>query len=205
MPQSRSTNAWRGLVAATFSTFVALFSHVIAGGAMPGVLGVVVPLVLSTTVCVLLAGRRLSLVRLSISVTISQFLFHTLFVLGTGGGSTSIAPMTPGHAMGGSAMVIDVSRSVPMGHDASWMWVAHVVAGLLTVVALHRGETIFMRLVDGKEFVLTWLMPVFPVVGTPPLAVPHVAIGLTGALLVPMGVYPSTAASRRGPPVLAFS
>ena len=50
---------------------------------MRGLLGVVVPLALSLFVSVLLAGRRLSVIRLGVSVIASQTLFHSLFVLGT--------------------------------------------------------------------------------------------------------------------------
>lgn len=45
-------------------------------------------------VCTLLAGRVLSLTRLSIAVVISQALFHVLFVLGTDPGAAGAT----GHA-----------------------------------------------------------------------------------------------------------
>jgi hypothetical protein len=191
---------------ATFSTFVALFSHVLAGGALPGVLGIAIPLVFSTVASVLLAGRRLSLTRLTISVAISQFLFHTLFVLGASGSAASVAPMAPGHVMGGAAMIIDASGStaMPVGtHDGPWMWVAHIVAGLITVTALHLSETIVTRLADGKRFVLSLLQPVIPPVSLRPVALALVRIGFRETLPVPLGVYPSTV-SRRGPPALVF-
>jgi hypothetical protein len=196
---------------ATFSTFVALFSHVLAGGALPGMLGIAVPLVFSTVASVLLAGRRLSLTRLTISVAISQFLFHTLFVLGASGGSASVAPMAPGHVMGGAGMggavmIIDASGSPAMtvgAHDGPWMWVAHVVAGLITITALHLSETIATRLADGKRFVLSLLQPVIPTLSLRPIDLTLVAIGFREALPLPLGVYPSTV-SRRGPPALVF-
>ncbi|MGO1539958.1 MAG: hypothetical protein ACTHW3_11405, partial [Leucobacter sp.] len=65
---SRLPHLVRGSSAAAIATFAALFSHVIGGGAMPGLVGIAVPLLLSLMVCILLAGRKLSLTRLSISV-----------------------------------------------------------------------------------------------------------------------------------------
>ena len=59
----RHQRSLRGIAAAVFATFVALASHMIGGGALPSAMGVVVPLVLSMLVCVLLAGRRLSLLQ----------------------------------------------------------------------------------------------------------------------------------------------
>jgi hypothetical protein len=80
MSSARSIRTLRGVVAAALSTFVAPLAHIAAGGSMSGVLGIVVPLVFSTLVCVLLAGRRLSILRLSLSVAVSQVMFRTLFV-----------------------------------------------------------------------------------------------------------------------------
>jgi hypothetical protein len=101
----------------------------------------------SAVVCVLLAGRRQSLPRLAISITISQFAFHLLF--GVGGG--------PGGAAGaGSAVLVEtgghhghlllrelpdaVAGPVHAGHDSSAMWVMHAIAAVLTIVLVRRGE-----------------------------------------------------------------
>ena len=84
MSRSRSTRVIRAWVAASIATFVALFWHVAAGGAMPHWLGIAVPWVLSLAVCTVLVGRALSLLRLSVAVVLSQLLFHLLFVLGAG-------------------------------------------------------------------------------------------------------------------------
>ena len=81
MSRSRATRVIRASVAASIATFVALFSHVAAGGAMPQWLGIAVPWVLSLAVCTVLVGRALSLVRLSAAVLVSQLLFHLLFHL----------------------------------------------------------------------------------------------------------------------------
>src|SRR5699024_1527126 len=81
--RGRRRRALRGSAAPTAATFVALASHVLDGGSMPSLWGIIVPWALSTLVCVLLAGRTLSLWRLSASVVASQALFHQLFTVFT--------------------------------------------------------------------------------------------------------------------------
>ena len=112
MTSTRSARALRGALAAIVSTFVALLSHVAGGGEVPGLLGILVPLVLATAVCVPLAGRRLSVIRVSASVIASQVLFHALFVLGSAGNASassagsSAGPITIPALTGNSAASI---------------------------------------------------------------------------------------------------
>lgn len=204
MSSARSTRALRGVVAAAFSIFVALLSHVAGGGSMPGALGLVVPLVFSTLVCVLLAGRRLSIVRLSVSVAVSQVLFHTLFVLGTAQGTTSTA-MPSGHLSHGSPVILDTS-SMPMTHDGhagAAMWFAHLVAGLVTIAALHRAETLLSTAAAITEFVLARLVPAVLAALASPVLPARVLPQRDVPILRPLGVYPETTALR-GPPALSF-
>lgn len=86
---SRGGAIARGSAAAALATAVALCSHVLAGGAVPHLLGVVVPFALAVPACTLLAQWRPALPRLGSSVAVSQLLFHTLFSLGA-------APAAPG-------------------------------------------------------------------------------------------------------------
>ncbi|MDK7750784.1 hypothetical protein QP572_10535 [Brevibacterium sp. UMB10442] len=51
----------RGVIAAVFATFTALFAHVVGGAPMPGWLGIVAPLILSIFLCTVLAGRHVDL------------------------------------------------------------------------------------------------------------------------------------------------
>ena len=76
---SRWARVARGTVAAAFATFVAAFSHTLAGGATPAPFGLAVSLVISAMICTTLAGRTVSLLRLAASVAASQILFHSLF------------------------------------------------------------------------------------------------------------------------------
>lgn len=56
MRSSRLPQLLRGTSSALVATFVALLAHVSAGGALPGLIGLVVPLVLSSMISVLLAA-----------------------------------------------------------------------------------------------------------------------------------------------------
>jgi len=168
--ESRKPAVVRGFAASSLAIFVALAGHVSGGGQMPGALGIAVPWVFSFMICVLLAGRSLSLIRLSISVAVSQFLFHTLFVLGT---VTPSGVATP--HVHGAPLVIPATAGVPeaVTADAS-MWLGHAIAALLTVAALHRGERLVLALRDLAVQVVRWLrrrvdhvlvLPVAPVAG----------------------------------------
>lgn len=120
---------------------------------MPGALGIVVPWVFSFMICVLLAGRTLSLLRLGISVAVSQFLFHTLFVLGT----VTPSGVSVRHVHG-APLVIPASAGVPeaVTADAS-MWLGHALAALLTIAALYRGERLILAARDLAAQLGRWL------------------------------------------------
>ena len=143
----------RGIAASSVAIFVALAGHMTGGGDMPGPLGVVVPWVLSLMVCVLLAGRRLSLIRLSLSVGLSQLLFHVLFVLGTITPSGVSAP----HVHGGPLVLprgAGVSEAVAADGG---MWAGHLLAALVTIAALHRGERLVMALCALAAQAVRWV------------------------------------------------
>ncbi|GAA1577381.1 hypothetical protein [Leucobacter aridicollis] len=167
-PTSRLPHVVRGSTAAAVATFVALFSHVLAGGAMPEPLGICVPFVLSLLVSVLLAGRKLSLTRLSLSVIASQTLFHTLFVLGApsaggagpaaaGGhqhhGQTMTAAMAP--AQGASVPAMTDHTAMLIQGDAV-MWLSHLVGAAVTILFLYRGEQTIHRLRELAERFIAW-------------------------------------------------
>lgn len=200
MSPVHSTRAVRGLVAAGLATFIALFSHVIGGGAMPGLLGIVVPLVFSVFVCVLLAGRRMSLPRLTLSVTVSQFLFHTLFMLGTAQGVASIPAMS-GHASH-EMPILPEAAAMPIEHGAhtgAGMWVAHGVAGLITVAMIHWAGKLIAAVASVKELVLARLVPNAPTVVAAPTWLARVPLLGKEPSPRPLGIYPATMALR-GPP-----
>ena len=154
MSRSRATRVIRASVAASIATFVALFSHVAAGGAMPSWLGIAVPWVLSLAVCTVLVGRALSLPRLGVAVVLSQILFHLLFVLGADSGAPA-GTVATGHVHG--LPVLDLSTgATPVAADLS-MWFAHLAAAVLTVAALYRGERLVIRLGVLARELLAWV------------------------------------------------
>lgn len=160
----------RGGVAGSVAIVVALLSHLLGGGAVPGWQGVVTPWVLSLLVCVAVDGRRLSLWRLSFSVVASQVLFHTLFVLGAppptrpaphggpgvvpGPEVSSVVPAAAGtHAHTGlpeaatgaaPAGAGALAATASSGDVSMWLW--HAVAAVVTIAALYRGERVLGRL-----------------------------------------------------------
>ncbi|WP_435748852.1 hypothetical protein [Microbacterium sp. PMB16] len=153
MTPSRKPAVVRGFAAASLATFAALAGHVTGGGQMPGSLGIVVPWIFSFMVCVLLAGRTLSVIRLSISVAISQFLFHVLFVLGT------IEPS--GHVAGhvhGAPIVLPASTGLSEAVVADGtMWFGHLLAAVTTIAVAHRGERMLHALRALAVQVVLWV------------------------------------------------
>jgi hypothetical protein len=148
---SRWARVARGWSAAAFATIVAAVSHTLAGGQAPSVFGLVVSLVLSATACTLLAGRTVSLLRLTVSIGLSQILFHALF---SGLGS----PVAAEHVHGTMTM-LDVT---PMPGHAGGMWLGHIAAGLVTIVAFRNAETAFWGLAGSARLALGRLLPVVP-------------------------------------------
>lgn len=122
----------RGGTAAFVSTGIALLFHLMAGGAVPALPGLLLPLFLATGVCVLLAGVRVPAVRLLISVGASQLLFHNLFMLG----ATDLAGAAHTHH----------TASAPVPEESAWMLLAHLAAAVLTALALRHGELILGRI-----------------------------------------------------------
>ena len=117
-------------------------SHAAGGAGLPPMLNVLVAFVLSVPVCVFLAGRALSWVRLATAVSISQLLFHALLSVPL---EFSGAPVSAGghHGVSSSMLSSSVSMAGVMPDHAmadGSMWVAHVIAALITVMALGRGE-----------------------------------------------------------------
>ncbi|RFA16627.1 hypothetical protein B7R22_03930 [Subtercola boreus] len=199
----------RGLVAACFATFVAAFSHVAVGGTAPGIVGLALGIAFAVLACVALAGRTLSVLRISVAVGLSQLVFHLVFSLG--GPSATTAVMS-GHHGGAVSFVTDSSASlagggsVSMAGDAlmqghSWMWAAHAAAALLTVLALVRGESSVRGLIRSATLRLRMLVAL-------PFAEPRPAGASVEGRILPepshlrdLGVFLG-AMRHRGPPAL---
>lgn len=161
--RTRGARALRGGLAAVSATFVALMSHVAGGGEMPGLLGVVVPLVLSLPVCMAWSGR-LSLAGLSASVVASQLFFHVLFTLGTPAESQLVSAGSGAHA-GHEGMMTPTMPSTPAAGQATemaqadpTMWLSHGLAAVVTIVLLYRGELMLLRLRELAVRAAAWLL-----------------------------------------------
>ena len=228
----------RGVAAGALATFVALFSHVAAGGHAPVLPGVVLPLVLAVFVSVVLAGRKLSLVRLSASVAVSQTAFHWIFSAAAasapGAGRASAARATADAVAAGDPHAFHHGAGVPAdfaatvgagasvgsgasagagaaagghalhtaGHDSPLMLVAHVIAAVVTIAALHRSELILHSLLRLLRLVRSLLGPLLrvpaPVVTTSRRRL--LGAGCAVVSPAPLGVVRSARVDR-GPPV----
>lgn len=196
MRPSRRVPLLRGLVGGTVATFVALTSHVCGGGQLPGMLGIVIPWLLSFMVCTVLAGIRLSFTRLTLSVMLSQALFHTLFVLGAITPRGGFAPHV--HGIGALGAVSSAGTETVLPDTA--MWVAHAVAAALTVLALHRGERLVHGLVAIANAIVGWLRRMLPTAVRP---APVSVRPLWSAHPAPRRENPTLSTlRRRGPPPL---
>ena len=182
--ESRWARVARGVSAAGFATFVAAFSHTLAGGTGTSPFGIGVSFVISAMVCTILTGRTLSLWRLTVSIGLSQFLFHALFSgLGT--------PVVAQHSMG----AMDVAS--PHLHASSTMWLAHAAAALVAVVAFRFGEQAFWGVVDTARLLVARLL----VITVPVLDVPRPVVAVDRRF-VPRDLTLLLSSMRhRGPPV----
>ncbi|KAA9156417.1 hypothetical protein F6B41_01930 [Microbacterium lushaniae] len=186
------------------ATFVALVSHVTGGGQMPGWLGVVVPLVLSVAVCTVLAGRRLSLWRMSLAVAVSQMCFHTLFVLGTFSPSAAAGESSSHHMHGSVPILMDDSAAATHLHAGASMWLMHGVAAVVTIAALYRGERTFNRLREiAVEFTRWARRRLSPVLIALPIAPAHPLVPVTVEQSRPVVSLLVFSVTRRGPPAVA--
>ncbi len=195
--QDRGARVLRGAVAASVATFVALLSHVTAGGAVPGIFGIIVPLALSFVVCVAFAGRRPSLWRLGPAVALSQVLFHALFVLGT----YDTGRATHVH---GVATVLDGPAGPLVTADAT-MGGWHLVAAAVTTLAMHRGETTVALLRLLADRLVLWLRARAAIIATGPAPVPLRRVHVVLIEVVrPISLLLTASLGRRGPPLFAL-
>lgn len=188
--QTRWARVIRGTSAAVFATAAAAVSHGLAGGSAPSLFGVMAAFVLAAAVCTTLAGRTVSLPRMAIAVTLSQWLFHSLFA-GLG------SPQALSHQ---HATPFAVDEGMLLGSSTAAMWLGHAVAAVLTVLALAYGEAAFWGIaVTARLLVLRALAVVPVVIRTPRVVVATRTSPIPGftVLLSPM--------RHRGPPAAAVA
>lgn len=176
----------KGSLAAIVSTGLALLFHLMAGGSMPALPGLLLPLLLAAGVCILLVGVRIPAVRLLASVGASQVLFHNLFMLG----ATDLAGATHAHH----------GDTVAVPGESTGMVLAHVAAAVLTAAALRHGE-LLLRSIGASLRRLAWrvLQPVTVLPARPGAAPATLADERAWVPVTQLLVRASMA--RRGPPV----
>jgi hypothetical protein len=188
---TRALRVLRGSAAAFFATFAAAFSHQFAGGVSPSFFGIAVSLVISVAVCALLAGRTVSLARLTIAILASQAMYHTLF-------SSMLAPEgIAQHDM--SAMTISFSYAAQTANSA--MSLSHCAAAAVTIIMFCYAEAAFWGLLTTARLFLARLLG----------SAVAVHLHVTRVCLPLHSPYVATFATRflstmryRGPPVATF-
>lgn len=200
---TRSVRVARGTLAALVSTFVAAFSHAVAGGPLPGTAALALCFVFSWLVCIALAGRRWPRMRLAASVAASQVMFHFLFA-SLGSGTTAALPaagISLGHDHGAPLVLGPVADHT---HAAGDMWLAHLVAAIVTFVALAFGERSATAVVDAARRLVVSLFPRMPQLAADS-AVAQVAAVRVRASRPRIRRLEFTVLRHRGPPAPRFA
>ncbi|QNO36757.1 hypothetical protein H4J02_09690 [Protaetiibacter sp. SSC-01] len=137
----RAARLLRGALLGGVATVLAAVSHLVGGGPAPSGLALVLGGVFATAVGTIAVGRlrpgrrALTLPRVISGVAISQLAFHLVFsLLGQGA-----AVATTGGHHGLAAIASDPGAAIAQG--GAGMWIAHLVAGVLTVLYLRHLES----------------------------------------------------------------
>lgn len=161
---SRGARVARGFAAAGIATVVAALFHMTGGGQAPSALALTLSLVFSSLGSIALAGKRVAVWRVTLSVLVSQFLFHALFTLSPS--ATFSGMPADGHLHAGMHLTIDpgspsparMAMSATLIGDSPWMWLAHAGAVVLTVTVLLHGERTLLAVARFAFFVLRRLV-----------------------------------------------
>lgn len=200
---ARAARLVRGWAGASAATAVAAASHVLGGGAAPEPALVLFSLAVSAMVSCLLAGRNLSLGRLSAAVVFSQGLFHLLFSIGSAPAAIGAHAGHAGHGMpfpaGPAAAAVTAAGSVDA---AAAMWLSHAFAAAATIWILAFGEQTARRLLESLGLRPGALLPLFQPHHFPPAPAAVLAIQPQG--LRSLGI-PLLTLRHRGPPAAFVS
>lgn len=187
---TRQVRALRGTAAAVVATLVAATAHTLSGGGAPHPFLVVSVAALASPIAVWLAGRRPAWWRTALVVTGAQALFHGAFAL-----AGDARPLVPSHAHLSHQVPASAVGASPDGDPA--MIVGHVIAALVTIMAVGHGERLLQRLGRGIRHLAARVTAALPA----PLALPR-TIATADAPPRPQRHH-RFALSRRGPPAFA--
>ena len=201
---TRGARLVRGWAAAFAATAVASASHVLAGGLIPHPSIVLFCLAMSGMISCALAGRSLSLARLSAAVVFSQGLFHVIFSLGSapaavGAGSGHAHHAGPTLVETGTAAAA-VAATAPV--HGLVMWLSHALAAAATVWIVAHGERALVRLFEALGLRPGVLLPLFRPAHLPRPLAPVLALRPRG--MRNLGI-PLLAFRHRGPPAAFVS
>lgn len=204
---TRASRLARGWIAGVFATGVAALGHGLADGASPSLLSIVVGVVFAGMLGTLVIGRRPSLPRLAVIVAVSQVAFHGVFSWLTPVATTMTlshhgAPLAPVASPVLTPVVTPVIGEGVAHHGTDpWMWVAHGVAMLATVVFLRRVELALWKLLRDALHATRISRIATAIVGQPALVriVPELAPRH------PVAPPLFSVVSHRGPPALGFA
>lgn len=191
--QSRASRVARGWIAGSFATGVAALSHGLADGSAPSPVALGLALLFAGLLGTFTIGRRPSLVRLGIVVAGAQVAFHLVF-----------SWLTPGTATGaghhGAATLLEPA----VAHHGTdpWMWAAHAVALVATLVFLRKAELALFQLVRDAVLDVVQIVTRRPAIVARPTAF---RTSSATAPRHPVLPFLKFVVSHRGPPVAAAS
>jgi hypothetical protein len=218
---TRAARLARASVTASVSTLVTVVSHAVADGHAPHPSLLLVAFALSLLFCLALVGRTVSPSRLLLAVAVSQAMLHGVFAMsgsppaasrptGTGGMSGMVGmthesgPGVPG-MFGHSGAVPPADAAAHTASIDVGMLVGHLLAGLVTVLALTAGERAFWGLFDSLRLAGSALFR-FVTVTEPAPAAParRTSLVAAGHVFRPrLRERRMLALRHRGPPTLA--
>ncbi|MFF2371783.1 hypothetical protein [Agromyces sp. NPDC058110] len=162
------TSRWgrvaRGGVIAAFATFVAAVSHTVGGGEAPGALAVGLSFAFSLLLCIGVVGTRLSTGRTIVAVSIAQFALHALYsVQGASGAGGAAAQGAAGgmHHHASLELAVGAASVSPFSYDPS-MLATHVVAVVVTVLAIRRGDAALRAAFRAGALAVASVLPSMP-------------------------------------------
>lgn len=202
---SRQLRTLRGASASGIATVIAALSHTAGGAQAPAPLIVVAMAALLTPGAILLVGARPRLPRLATTVLATQAAFHLAFL--ALGSPVATHPAAESHAAHLAHAAHAAAASTQLGHPThlatlaasqtdARMIGAHLVAALLTVALLHRGEAVVRAIASWASVVVRRAAP------QPLLLARTHAPGAAPARLARALRIVAGPRSPRGPPVL---
>lgn len=195
--------------AAVIATVPAAASHGVAGGELVAPLVLGVAIALSAAVSAPIVGRRASRARLAVAALASQGLFHALFAMAGGAGSSpagagASAGAHAGHVIDLAALAAGLEAAAANAGPApdATMLLAHLAAAALTVLGLCSAERIAREI---GHAALGLARRVLALAGVAVHELPPLARGLPTTPVRPLAARAIASAPSRGPPSRALA